>query len=171
MRPAFLLKWAGLALVVLVAAAAALLLSVDVGSYRGEIEAEFRKATGRDLAIGGDIDLSISFSPAVVVERVSIANAGWGSRPAMVSLERAEAEVELLPLLAGDIRVTRLVLVEPDILLETNADGLSNWRTGPPSGDRPAAPARSAEATGKARQAAGRCRSRSSTMWKSAGGA
>ena len=155
MRPASLLKWAGLALVVLVAAAAALLLSVDVGSYRGEIEAEFRKATGRDLAIGGDIDLSISLSPAVVVERVSIANAGWGSRPAMVALERAEAEVELLPLLAGDIRVTRLVLVEPDILLETNADGLSNWRTGPPSGDRPAAPARSAEADGQGKAGGG----------------
>ena len=155
MRPASLMKWAGLALVILVAAAAALLLSVDVGSYRGEIEAEFRKATGRELAIGGDIDLSISLSPAVVVERVSIANAGWGSRPAMVALERAEAEVELLALLAGDIRVTRLVLVEPDILLETNADGLSNWRTGPPSGDRSAAPARSAEADGQGKAGGG----------------
>ena len=149
MRPASLLKWAGLALVILVAAAAALLLSLDVGSYRGQIEAEFRKATGRDLAIGGDIGLSISLSPAVVVERVSIANAGWGSRPAMVALERAEAEVELLPLLAGDIRVTRLVLIEPDILLETNADGLSNWRTGPSSGDRSGVPAGSAKKAGR----------------------
>lgn len=155
MRLAFLLKWAGLALVILVAAAAALLLSVDVSSYRGEIEAEFRKATGRDLTIGGDIDLSISLSPAVVVERVSIANAGWGSRPAMVALERAEAKVELLPLLTGDIRVTRLVLVEPDILLETNADGLSNWRTGPSSDDRSTAPARPAEADGQGKAGGG----------------
>ena len=155
MRLASLLKWAGLALVILVAAAAALLLSVDVSSYRGEIEAEFRKATGRDLAIGGDIDLSISLSPAVVVERVSITNAGWGSRPAMVALERAEAEVELLPLLAGDIRVTRLVLVEPDILLETNADGLSNWRTAPSSGDRSAAPGRPADADGQGKAGGG----------------
>ena len=145
MRIARVLKWAALAVAVLVAAAAAVLYSIDVNSYRDEIAAEFRKATGRDLAIGGDIDLSISLSPAVVVERVAIANAGWGSRPLMVALERAEAEVELLPLLAGDIRVTRLILVEPDILLETNADGLSNWQTGPPSDDRSRAPARSAE--------------------------
>ena len=149
MRPASLLKWAGLALVVIVAAAVAFLLSVDVGSYRDEIEAEFRKATGRGLAIEGDIDLSISLSPAIVVERVAIANAGWGSRPVMAAIERAEAEVELLPLLAGDIRVTRLILVEPDILLERNADGLSNWRAGPPSGDRSAAPAGSGEADGE----------------------
>lgn len=149
MRPASLLKWAGLALVVIVAAAVAFLLSVDVGSYRDEIEAEFRKATGRGLAIEGDIDLSISLSPAIVVERVAIANAGWGSRPVMAAIERAEAEVELLPLLAGDIRVTRLILVEPDILLERNADGLSNWRAGPSSGGRSAASARSAEADGE----------------------
>lgn len=146
MRLASLLKWAGLALVVIVAAAVALLLSVDVGSYRGEIEAEFRKATGRGLAIDGDMDLSISLSPVIVVDQVSIENAGWGSRPVLAAIERAEAEVELLPLLAGDIRVTRLILVGPDILLERNADGRSNWRTGPSSGDRSAAPARSAEA-------------------------
>ena len=145
MRIARVLKWAALAVAVLVAAAAAVLYSIDVNSYRDEIAAEFRKATGRDLAIGGDIDLSISLTPAVVVERVAIANAGWGSRPHMVALQRAEAEVELLPLLAGDIRVTRLVLVEPDILLETNMVGLSNWRTEPPSDDRSGPPARSAE--------------------------
>ena len=141
MRLASVLKWAALAVAVLVAAAAAALYSIDVNSYRDEIAAEFRRATGRDLVIGGDIDLSISLTPAVVVERVAIANADWGSRPSMVSLERAEAEVELLPLLTGDIRVTRLILVEPDILLETNATGLSNWRAGPPSDDRSGAPA------------------------------
>ena len=141
MRVASLLKWAALAVAVLVAAAAAALYSIDVNSYRDEIAAEFRNATGRDLAIGGDIDLSISLTPAVTVEQLAIANAGWGSRPSMVALERAEAEVELLPLLAGDIRVTRLILVEPDILFETNADGLSNWRAGPPSDDRSGAPA------------------------------
>ena len=145
MRIASLLKWAALAGAVLVAAAAAVLYSIDIDSYRDEIAAEFRKATGRDLAIDGDIDLSLSLAPAVTVERVIVANADWGSRPAMVRLERVEAEVELLPLLAGDIRVTRLVLVEPDILLEVNADGLSNWRTGPAPDDRSGAPARSGE--------------------------
>ena len=145
MRIAKILKWTVLAVAILVAAGAAVLYSIDVNSYRDEIAAEFRKATGRDLVIGGDMDLSISLSPAVVVERAAIANAHWGSRPHMVALERVEAEVELLPLLAGDIRVTRLILVEPDILLETNSDGLSNWQARPPANDRSDAPVRSAE--------------------------
>ena len=145
MRIAKILKWTVLAVAILVAAGAAVLYSIDVNSYRDEIAAEFRKATGRDLVIGGDMDLSISLSPAVVVERAAIANAHWGSRPHMVALERVEAEVELLPLLAGDIRVTRLILVEPDILLETNSDGLSNWQARPSVDDRSDAPVRSAE--------------------------
>ena len=138
MRIANILKWAVLAVAILVAAVAAMLYSIDVNSYRDEIATVFRKATGRDLAIGGDIDLSISLSPAVVVERVAIANADWGSHPHMIVLERVEAEIEVLPLLAGDIRVTRLILVEPDILLETNSDGLSNWQATPPADDRSA---------------------------------
>ena len=149
MRPAPVLKWTGLAVALFVAAAAAALLSVDAGSYREEIAAEFRKATGRDLTIGGDMDLSISLSPAIVVERVSVENAGWSARPVMAAVERAEAEVELLPLLAGDIRVTRLTLIAPDILLERNADGLSNWRTGPSSDSRSGAPAGSVKKAGR----------------------
>ncbi len=149
MRLASLLKWAGGAAAILVAGAAAFLLSVDIGSYREEIAAEFRKATGRSLTIGGDMELSISLNPAIAVERVAIANAGWGSRPVMAAVARVEAEVALLPLLAGDIRVSRLVLIEPDILLETNADGLSNWRPAPPAGGRSGAPAGPAAADGE----------------------
>ena len=128
MRLAAVLKWAGFAAAALVAAVVALLYSVDVDSYRGEIAEEFRKATGRELGIDGGIDLSISLSPAVVIEKVAVANAGWGSRTTMATVERAEAQVEPIPPIAGDIRVTRLVLVEPDILLETDARGVPNWR-------------------------------------------
>ena len=137
MRLAAVLKWAGIAAAVLVAAVVALLYSVDVDSYRGEIAEEFRKATGRELRIDGGIDLSISLSPAVVIEKVAVANAGWGSRPTMATVERAEAQVELIPLIAGDIRVTRLVLVEPDILLETDARGVPNWRFERPAKGKP----------------------------------
>ena len=131
MRVSTILKWVSVLIVALVVVAIAIVYSIDVNSYRGEIMAEFKKATGRDLTIGGEIDLSISLSPAVVIEEVSIANADWGSRPQMVTLKRAEAQVELLPLITGAIRVTKLVLVEPDILLETNAQGVPNWEFAP----------------------------------------
>ena len=133
MRVSTILKWVGVLIVALVVAAVAIVYSIDVNSYRGEITAEFKKATGRDLTLGGEIDLSISLSPAVVVEDVAISNAEWGSRPEMVRLKRAEAQVELLPLITGNIRVVKLVLIEPDILLETNKEGVPNWEFKPPT--------------------------------------
>ena len=128
-----IVKWAGVAIIAMTVAVIAVLHSIDVSSYREEIAAGLGKATGRDVSIGGDIDLSISLRPAVVVEEVAIANTGWGSRPRMMTVRRAEARIELMPLITGDVRVTSLVLLEPDILLETNAEGVSNWRFGPSS--------------------------------------
>ena len=117
-----------LALVVaVVVAGVAVLSTMEFEELRGVIEAEAEKATGRKLTIAGDIDLEISLSPAIAVEDVRFANADWGSRPELVSVQRLELEVALLPLFSGDIQVNRLVVVGPDILLETDAQGRGNW--------------------------------------------
>jgi len=63
----------------------------------------------------------------VVLEDVTFSNVSWGSKPEMISLNKFEIKVALLPLLSGDIQVNRLILLEPDILLETNKKGLENW--------------------------------------------
>ena len=117
-----------LALVVaVVVAGVAVLSTMEFEELRGIIEAEAEKATGRKLTIAGDIDLEISLSPAIAVEDVRFANADWVSRPELVSVQRLELEVALLPLFSGDIQVKRLVVVAPDILLETDAQGRGNW--------------------------------------------
>lgn len=125
------LKWilSGVAalLVAAVVAVYAVLSTMDFEDLRGVIEAKAEEATGRKLKIAGAIDLQISLTPAISLEDVTFANAPWGSRAAMISVKRFEVEVALLPLISGDIQVNRLVLVEPDILLETNAKGRGNW--------------------------------------------
>ena len=125
------LKWivsAAVALVVaLVVAGYVVLASLDFEYLRDRIEAEAKSITGRDLKIAGEIRVKPSLTPAVAMEQVSFANAPWGSRPQMVTLESFEVEVALLPLLVGDVDIRRLVLVRPDILLETSAEGEANW--------------------------------------------
>lgn len=126
------LKWilTGIAAVIIavVVAAVAILSTMDFEQYRGLIEAEAKKATGRDLSLNGPIDLSISLTPAIVVEDVTFSNAEGGSRENMATLDRFEAQVELLPLISGDIKINRIVLVNGDILLETDANGTPNWQ-------------------------------------------
>ncbi|MCH9013802.1 MAG: AsmA family protein, partial [Proteobacteria bacterium] len=125
------IKWIVTGLVALVVAVVvagvAILSTMDFEELRGIIEAEAKEATGRELKIAGPIDLKISLTPAIAVEDVRFANAAWGSRADMISIRRFELEVALLPLLSGDIQVKRLVLIEPDILLETDQEGRGNW--------------------------------------------
>ncbi len=124
-----LIAAAGVVLVIIVAGVVAL-RSMDFNKYRGLIAGQVKTATGRELKIGGNLKLEIGFSPAVVVEDVSFSNAAWGSRPDMVKVRRFEVEVALIPLIFRDIQVKRLILVQPDILLETDAKGNGNWSLG-----------------------------------------
>ncbi len=118
--------------VAVVVAGVAILSTMEFEELRGVIEAEAKEATGRELKIAGPIDLQISLTPAITLEDVRFANAAWGSRAYMVSVRRFELEVALLPLLSGDIQVKRLVVVEPDILLETDEKGRGNWEMAAP---------------------------------------
>ena len=119
----------GLALLAIIVGV--VLLSVqDVGRYKEFIARKVSEKTGRELVFAGDFDLSISFSPSIVANDVTFQNAAWGSEAEMLKLGHVEAEVELFPMLTGDIRVKRLILEDLDLLIETNADGLGNWEFG-----------------------------------------
>lgn len=121
-----LIALAGL-VVIVVGGAVVAVKSIDFNQYRSMIADQAKQATGRDLKIGGDLDVGISLTPTVSVNDVSFTNASWGSRPEMVTVKRFEGQLDLLPLISGDIRVKRIVLKGADILLETDAKGHGNW--------------------------------------------
>ncbi|NVK17887.1 MAG: AsmA family protein [Methylocystaceae bacterium] len=114
----------------LVVAGVAILSSMDFNQYKGEIAAQAKAATGRDLVIEGDLDLNISLSPKVRVDGVSLTNAKWGSSPYMVKVDSFAAEMQLLPLLFGEIHISEIILIKPEILLETDKNGKGNWVMG-----------------------------------------
>src|SRR5262245_33518130 len=129
-----LLKWVLIGLVVLVVVivggAFVAIKSIDFNEYRSTIADQAKQATGRELKIAGELKVGLSLTPTVAVDDVSFANAPWGSRPEMATIKRFETELELLPLIFGDIKVHRVVLKGADILLETNAKGQNNWTFG-----------------------------------------
>lgn len=128
MRVATLFKIVVVLVAALVVSLYAILQSQDFSQYRGLIEEQARAATGRQLVLAGELDLRLfSLSPALIVDDVTLKNASWGTRPDMVTLQRLEAEVALLPLFSGNLTVKRLVLVAPEIFLETDKKGRGNW--------------------------------------------
>src|SRR5690606_7810960 len=101
--------------VLLVLVIAAILIGpgfVDWNSYKREITAKVEEATGRRLEILGDISLSL-LPPTLSAEGVRFATLPGRIAP--------------WPLLQGNLRVERIALVNPTILLEISADGRSNW--------------------------------------------
>jgi len=136
MRFSKILAIAGLALVALVVLAIVVVAQLDFSRYKPLIAEKVKAATGRDLVIAGPIHLVPSLVPSLAVEDVRFQNAAFGSRPDMITARRLETTVALLPLLRGEIDIRRIVLVAPDILLETDKSGRGNWEFGaspPPS--------------------------------------
>ncbi len=123
-------------IVAVLVAGYAIVSSLDLQKVAAFAKQEVKGATGRDLLVEGPIELSVSLTPSIDLQDVRFANAPWGSRPEMMTLKRLEIEVELLPLLFGDVVVRRLVAVAPDLLLESDAQGRGNWEfeaTAPPA--------------------------------------
>ncbi|HSD61511.1 MAG TPA: AsmA family protein [Burkholderiales bacterium] len=142
-NPLSILKWAAIGLLALIAVALAAALvflkSIDPKPYVADAARVVKEKTGRDLVVAGTVDLRVSLAPEIVLENVGFANAPWGSRKEMLRLRRLELEIALLPLLRGDVKVSRLVLVEPDVLLEVDEKGRGNWELGqPPAAAEPA---------------------------------
>lgn len=131
------LKWIAIGLVgliVLVVGGVAIFLStLDVNKYKPQIVEAAKNATGRDLALKGDIKLGLGFNPSFSIADVTLSNASWGSRPEMVKVGRFEVQVALLPLLSQQVDVKRLVLMDTDVLLETDRQGRGNWEFAPPA--------------------------------------
>ena len=117
-----------LAVVVVIIGGGAIYVStLDFNSYKGEIQEEVKKATGRDLVIAGDIGLELSMTPRLAVSGVRFQNAAWGSKPDMVSVGALDVAVNLMPLLSSKIEVQRVILRDVELLLETDKSGKANW--------------------------------------------
>jgi hypothetical protein len=131
------LKWIAIGLVgliVLVVGGVFVALStIDPNQYKPQIVEAAKNATGRDLALKGDIKLGIGFNPTFSIADVTLSNASWGTRPEMVKVGRFEVQVALLPLLSKQVDVKRLILLDTDILLETDRQGRGNWEFAPPT--------------------------------------
>jgi len=84
MRWKWVLGIAALLMVALVVTAYLILITYDYNKLKPEIIRAVKDATGRELTLGGDIELAIGLSPSLVVADVMLANAPWGSQPQMM---------------------------------------------------------------------------------------
>ena len=104
-----------------------ILFNYDLNGLKPHISRIVEDATGRELVIGGNIHLQVSLAPRVIIGDIALRNAKWGSEQNMIHAKRIKLQVALLPLLFNEIIVKRLIISEPDILLEISTNGQTNF--------------------------------------------
>jgi AsmA protein len=125
------LKWISLVLAGLVLLLFAVVLVVvwlvDPNGFKPRIEAAVRDATGRELALVGNIELGFFPWLSLRTGEGRFGNAsGFGTEP-MVSWKSAQLGAKLFPLLRGELVASRVRLEGADVRLVRRADGSTNW--------------------------------------------
>lgn len=133
---------AGVIVLLLIAAAIAV-ATIDVNTFIGPMLARVKQETGRELAIRGGADISLSLEPRLRLRDVTFGNVPGAKTRDMVTAREVDLQVALLPLLRRKVDVIRFTLVDPRIVLETDATGHGNWELG---GKRDTAAAKDAPA-------------------------
>ncbi len=112
--------------IVVIAVAAALLIPLD--NLRAPLEAAASRALQREVSIRGHLRLAVFPEFGISLKDVSIANAKGAHDPEMIAVGKVVVGADLSSLLSGHLRVTKVVLKEPAIHLETAGNGVGNWQ-------------------------------------------
>ena len=91
---------------------------------------QIKAQTGREVVLRGQT--TVSYYPVLGVSTgaVEIANADWSDAGPMLVADSLKLGVDLMSLIGGDVRITGLEIVNPQVLLEIGRDGRPNWQIG-----------------------------------------
>jgi len=137
----------GLAIVVVLLACVAALLSFDWNRVKPWISTRVSEATGRSFVIHGDVALTWHAPkgergwrawvpwPRLSAQDVTLANPPWAKTPQMARVREITFSIKPLPLLQQRLVIPSLALNNPQLSLERRADGRSNWTFKQQSGE------------------------------------
>ena len=101
---------------------------IPLSHYKGIIQSEFKKATGLDIIIEGNLNLSIIPQPSIKLEKIKIPSQFKTKSPYLLYLNSATIKLSLSKLFIGKIAISYVELDQPTINLEMLSDGNVNWK-------------------------------------------
>lgn len=112
----------------LVAALAAALFAppyIDWNQYRAQFEAEATRYLGQPVSVDGETKVNLLPLPSVTFSDVRVGETSLGTP--LVSVESFRMNVELAPLLKGDVVIVDMVMNKPVLDLRMDAQGRLDW--------------------------------------------
>jgi AsmA family protein len=144
-----IIAWLVAIIVVLMLALALFIATFDWNRARPWVNDKVSQAIGRQFAITGNLKVGwrhpIGESgwrgwvpwPHFSAANIVVANPDWAKQPHFATLDEIDFEVALLPLLARDIVIPAINLVNPSVDVERLLDGRDNWTFKPPASTGP----------------------------------
>jgi AsmA protein len=99
---------------------------INRDALRSAIEAQIRAVTGLELNVAGSIDISVLPASYVSFHDVALKGPGGASDPAL-HVDVLTANLRLLPLLLQRFEIADLMLLRPQIRVNHEPNGDSNW--------------------------------------------
>src|ERR1700761_3988520 len=134
-----IVAWCIAVLAILIAVLVVFILTFDWNRARPWVNEKVSEAIGRPFAINGDLKVGWRHPvgetgwrgwvpwPRFSAANITIGNPEWAKQPQFATLDEIDFEVEVLPLLAHDIVIPAINLVNPSVDLERLVDGRDNW--------------------------------------------
>jgi len=118
--------------VVLLVALVALVVApnfVDWNKYKPQILSQLHEATGHEYKIDGPLELAVLPYPHVSIDGLSVATPSAAGSIPLVQLDKASAQLALMPLFSGEVVVSKVVLQKPVFQIAIAANGAQSWMT------------------------------------------
>ncbi|MBR8379958.1 AsmA family protein [Burkholderia cenocepacia] len=124
---------------VLIAAAGIFIFTFDWNRAKPWVNEQVSTALGRPFVINGDLKVGWRRPdgetgwrawvpwPSFSATQLEIGNPDWAQAPKFVTLDAAHFDLALLPLLAHEIVIPSIDVVNPAVDLERRADGSNTW--------------------------------------------
>src|SRR5437870_3427317 len=141
------LIWVGSVFGIIVIAAVIFFAILDANRAKGYLSAAVSKATGRQLTIGGDLQVDFGWISRLRASQIQFENASWSKYPQMTEVGLLDVQIDVWQLLSKFRLVLPSITVsQPKVILEKNADGAANWEfQAAPAVTEPAVPQKRTE--------------------------
>ncbi|RKT27313.1 hypothetical protein B0G69_3127 [Paraburkholderia sp. RAU2J] len=133
------IAWVLATIVLLIIALTIFILTFDWNRARPYVNDKVTQAIGRPFAINGDLKVGWRHPvgesgwrgwvpwPRFSAANITVGNPDWTKQPNFATLDEIDFQVKVLPLLAHDIVIPAINLVNPSVDLERLLDGRNNW--------------------------------------------
>ncbi|NKJ50008.1 AsmA family protein [Burkholderia sp. SG-MS1] len=134
-----IIAWLLATIVLLIVALTIFILTFDWNRARPYVNDKVTQAIGRPFAINGDLKVGWRHPvgetgwrgwvpwPRFSAANITVGNPDWTKQPNFATLDEIDFQVKVLPLLAHDIVIPAINLVNPSVDLERLLDGRNNW--------------------------------------------